>query len=415
VFGYGGTGEECHRHRGHHLDNDHNNDTQLISTTTTTTVSAVSCFLPDDVFEYTLAVCRRRQKQSLTTTTTTVATTAMVDGQPWQHTNDYADDDGKTRLLSSPSQYSTRISRTTSASSSSTEPQATLSSALTSLPVHHNCRPEWNDEHRGSVDDNLMPDGLEDSRQSSLSTHLSSHVMEFFLKEKELLYSYSFVIVVVVMIQICAQITGCNVIRNYAPTLYEKSGVSTQAALTYNVVLGVVKLLFTVVSVLYVERGGRRSFLLVGIVLVTVGMGFLCAMSFSSHEHNGNIHNPIAFTVGCAIVYAGFGIGYGPAPWILSSEMIPTAVRGRIMSLCLIASNLAQLLMNFIFLPMTSAISTAGSFFVFMILNVLTFCFVYLFLVETKEALPKDILARTMQRRRDVVRWVSWCTSKTRK
>lgn len=33
---------------------------------------------------------------------------------------------------------------------------------------------------------------------------------------------------------------------------------------------------------------------------------------------------------------------YGPVPWIISAEMFPTVIRGRVMSISLIASNAAQ-------------------------------------------------------------------------
>jgi hypothetical protein len=218
-------------------------------------------------------------------------------------------------------------------------------------------------------------------------------------QENDILKTYHYVIVIILIIQILSQITGANVIRNYAPTIFEKSGVSTHMSLVYNAILGVIKLVFTIIAVVYVEHGGRRTFLLFGIVIVSIGMLFLAIMSLTSPT--GNIQNPISFLIGCGLVYAGFGIGYGPAPWILSSEMVPTAIRGRIMSISLIASNIAQLVMNFIFLPMTDAITTAGSFTVFVILNLLTFLYVYLYLVETKEVLPPEILKQTLQKRED--------------
>ena len=234
-------------------------------------------------------------------------------------------------------------------------------------------------------------------RISSTRSISVSSLSEFLSQESDVLHSYRYVIGIVLVIQTLSQITGANVIRNYAPTIFEESGVSTHLALVYNAILGVIKLIFTVIAVVYVEHGGRRTFLLYGIVIVTIGMVFLAGMSLLSPT--GNIEDPILFLVGCGLVYAGFGIGYGPAPWILSSEMVPTSIRGRIMSLSLIASNVAQLIMNFIFLPMTDAITTSGSFSVFVVLNLIAFAYAYLYLVETKEVLPHEILTRSLKRR----------------
>jgi MFS family permease len=208
-------------------------------------------------------------------------------------------------------------------------------------------------------------------------------------EEQDNLHAFYYSIKLVLILQILSQITGANVIRNYAPTIFESSGASEQLSLVFNIVLGIVKLLFTLGSVFYIENQGRKRFLMLGCFTVTFGMGFLTILSLASNDYN--LQNPIYFIIGCIFIYAGFGFGYGPMPWILSSEFVPTNIRGRIMSWSLIVNNLAQLVVNFLFIPMTNAISTSGSFGIFVLLNILTCLFAWKYLVESRDLSPLEI------------------------
>jgi hypothetical protein len=119
-------------------------------------------------------------------------------------------------------------------------------------------------------------------------------------------------------------------------------------------------------------------------------MIFLSIASFFTNS--GNISNPEIFVIGCGFIYAGFGFSYGPIPWILSSEMVPSSIRGRVICISLIAANLTQLIMNFLFFPMTEYLKMSGTFLVFLFLNIISLYYGYHFLVETKEIPPEMIL-----------------------
>lgn len=214
--------------------------------------------------------------------------------------------------------------------------------------------------------------------------------------ERQLISDYRYPIFLVVLFQIISQITGSNVVRNYAAVIFEHNGASKRISLILNAVLGVVKWVFTIIAVFYVEEQGRRWLFLVGAGMVTIGMLILSISSVFSPGFN--LHNIVVFIMGCVMIYAGFGVGYGPIPWILSSEMIPTDIRGRIISWSLIASNLAQLVTNMLFLPVTHAWTTTGSFGIFGLLNIFSWIFIYYLLCETKDVLPAEIKKQLLVR-----------------
>eukprot|EP01037_Dinobryon_pediforme_P022580 gene22580-23786_t len=212
-----------------------------------------------------------------------------------------------------------------------------------------------------------------------------------------LLRAYEYPILLIAALQVLAQITGGVVIRNYAPSIFESSGVSNSAALGYNLLLGVVKLLFTVFAVVYIERLGRRLLLSLGACLVALGMLLLTVSSAAASDPQTAL---AGYIVGCSLCLGGYGVGYGPIPWTLSSEMFPTAVRGRVMSVSLIASNLSQLVTNLCFLPVVdSELAATGTFGLFLLANVFAMVFVRCLLVETRDASPPDILRALLEQR----------------
>ena len=71
-------------------------------------------------------------------------------------------------------------------------------------------------------------------------------------------------LVVGIIIGVVQQITGINAIFFYAPTIFEQSGIGTDAAFAQAVLVGVINVLFTLVAIVLIDRWGRRPLLMVG-------------------------------------------------------------------------------------------------------------------------------------------------------
>lgn len=108
--------------------------------------------------------------------------------------------------------------------------------------------------------------------------------------------------------------------------------------------------------------------------------------------HGGTNGNPILFIIGASLAIGGYNIGYGPIPYILSSEMVPTRIRGICMAYGLLTSYIAQLFTNITFLPMINYFNPSNVFLFYFLMNSITFLFVTYFLLETKDKSNKEIL-----------------------
>ncbi len=129
-----------------------------------------------------------------------------------------------------------------------------------------------------------------------------------------------------ILLPFLSLICGINVIIYYGPRVLEQAAVSRDAALLCQVLFGLVSVAATLAAVFTVDKLGRKTLLGVGIAGVGVTLalaGVLFAVSAP----------PLALFVVFAAFLACFNYSYGPVCWIIMSEIFPTAIRGRAMSI----------------------------------------------------------------------------------
>ncbi|KAG6038356.1 hypothetical protein E4U41_004270 [Claviceps citrina] len=192
------------------------------------------------------------------------------------------------------------------------------------------------------------------------------------------------------VLMICQQLTGVNAINYYAPQIFTNLGMTgTDSSLFATGVYGVVKTVACILFLLFIadSLGRRRSLLwtspMLMVVLFIIGI-------------YGRVQPPVegkavtAFgyvAITCIYLWAAFfQFGWGPACWILVSE-IPTA---RLRALNVSIGAATQWLFNFIMartvltMQNTMGYKGYGMFFMFGSFDCLMGVFVYLFVPETK-------------------------------
>jgi sugar porter (SP) family MFS transporter len=187
------------------------------------------------------------------------------------------------------------------------------------------------------------------------------------------------------------QITGINTIIYYSPEILRMSGYpSAKAAILAAGIIGVVNVLITVVSILLVDRLGRRFLLLFG----TAGMAVaLTIVGFAFDRH----------TTGTAVFYAViayivfFGVGLGPVVWLLISEIYPIRIRGKAMSLAILVVWATNWLVATTFLSVIHGVGPAITFWIFALLCLGAFVFCLVFVPETKGKSLEDIERHWLQ------------------
>lgn len=142
-----------------------------------------------------------------------------------------------------------------------------------------------------------------------------------------------------IILAVLQQISGINVFLYYAPELFKHAGVSSNGALIETVILGAVNVCFTILSMVLVDRVGRKPLWICG----AVGMGSsLFAVGFAFL--NGYAGSMLLLLTLAYIAF--FACSVGPVTWVILSEIFPTQFRGRLMSLATVALWMANFVVS---------------------------------------------------------------------
>jgi sugar porter (SP) family MFS transporter len=192
---------------------------------------------------------------------------------------------------------------------------------------------------------------------------------------------------IAVALAILQQITGINTILFYGSLLLTEhvSGQTATSALGANVLIGIVNVLATIVAIGGIDRLGRKPLLMTASGGMGVCMFLLGIVLWLAPGSVMLIIGLILTTVAC------FGIGMGPGVWVMMSELFPTRVRGRAMSVATISLWSACVLLTFTFLTLVRAITATGAFWVYASVCCFTFWFIWKRTPETKGKTLEEI------------------------
>jgi MFS transporter, SP family, galactose:H+ symporter len=180
------------------------------------------------------------------------------------------------------------------------------------------------------------------------------------------------------------QLTGVNSVIFYAPTivtaLAAASGVrlSPDSPALATVIIGSLNLVATVASFAIIDRVPRRLILLVSAVPLILALAVLAA--------SPALALPPAASVAAILVFvAAFAVGWGPVPFLISSEVFPVHYRGRGMTAASLAASLGSLVVTSSFLPLSEAYGGSAVYSSFALCTVFALLFVYFRVPETKD------------------------------
>ncbi|MDQ2727711.1 MAG: sugar porter family MFS transporter [Actinomycetota bacterium] len=201
-----------------------------------------------------------------------------------------------------------------------------------------------------------------------------------------------------VLLAVFQQVTGINTIIYYAPTLLNNAGLGSSSALLANVINGGINVGMTLVAIRLLDRVGRRTLLISG----TCGMALaLFAIAVTFQVGGSHLTGTAAIvTIVFLFFYTGsFAIGLGPVFWLLISEIYPVRVRAPAMSVATFANWAANFVVTISFLTLLSAITDAGTFFLFGFLSLVAVFYFWRRVPETKGLRLEDIGAQIEGRR----------------
>ncbi|EHA8588167.1 Sugar transport protein MST3 [Cocos nucifera] len=196
-----------------------------------------------------------------------------------------------------------------------------------------------------------------------------------------------------ILIPFFQQVTGINAIMLYAPVLFKTIGFGNEASLMSAVIIGIVKVVATLVSIFTVDRAGRRVLFLQGgtqMIICQIIVGTLIGIKFGTEGHATALSKEYA---SCVVVFiclymAGFAWSWGPLGWLVPSEIYPLEIRSAGQSITVSVNMFVTFINAQIFLTLFCRMKFGLFYFFSGWVTVMTI-FVALFLPETKN-MPLD-------------------------
>ena len=195
---------------------------------------------------------------------------------------------------------------------------------------------------------------------------------------------------------LCQQLTGQPTLMYYAVSVFQSAGVtnSTQAALA-TVLLGVFKMAGTAFTIWRIDKWGRRFFLLAGQIGMLIGLFLLIAGFFLRNV--AKVESPLTGALaifGLTMFFASYSTGYGPTTWVILSELVPVAQRGRAMSTAVAVNWGSNLLVSITFLTLVNTIGSLLSFVLYFLIGLGALLFCFYLVPETLGVAPDDLRSR---------------------
>ena len=187
-------------------------------------------------------------------------------------------------------------------------------------------------------------------------------------------------VIIGVCIAILGQFMGVNAVLYYGPSIFENAGLSGGDSLFYQVLVGLVNTLTTVLALVIIDKVGRKKLVYYGVSgmvvsLLLIGAYFLFGESLGVSSLFLLIF--FLFYVFCCAV------SICAVVFVLLSEMYPTKVRGLAMSIAGFALWIGTYLIGQLTPWMLQNLTPAGTFFLFALMCVPYMLIVWKLVPET--------------------------------
>lgn len=196
------------------------------------------------------------------------------------------------------------------------------------------------------------------------------------------------------------QFTGVNAFIYFTPMILKETGMGTNAALVATIGNGVVSVIAALIGMWLINRMGRRSMLLMGLIVVVLAQIFLgVVINFMPHSL---LQSYMALT-GVLVFLFFMQMCIGPVYWLLMSELFPNHVRGLMNGIAVGVFWVFNAIVAFLFPVLLSELG-GMTFFLFAVINIGSIIFCTLWLPETK-GMTLEQIEQFMEQRLSGRKW----------
>ncbi|VEN45811.1 unnamed protein product [Callosobruchus maculatus] len=183
------------------------------------------------------------------------------------------------------------------------------------------------------------------------------------------------------------QLSGVNAVIFFTGNIFESAG-STLPSSTATIIVGVVQVIATFLSSIFIDKFGRKMLLLGSIAFMMLSEVVLGI--FFSLKDRGLVSPETASKIGilpvlCLIVFiSAFSLGIGPIPWLISAELMPPEIKSVACSAAATFNWLLAFIVTKNYASLQVAIGGDSTFYIFSSICFIGIFFIYFMVFETK-------------------------------
>lgn len=184
------------------------------------------------------------------------------------------------------------------------------------------------------------------------------------------------------------QLVGINVVFYYGAVLWQAVGFSENDALLINVLSGALSIGACIVTVLLIDRIGRKPLLWVGSAGMALSLALVVVAFASGSLAGGHLQLPgrmgtLALVAANAYVVF-FNLSWGPVMWVMLGEMFPNQIRGSALAVAGAAQWTSNFAVTVTFPMLLAAAGLAATYSIYLVAAVISIFFVVRYVHETK-------------------------------
>ena len=188
-----------------------------------------------------------------------------------------------------------------------------------------------------------------------------------------------------ISIAVLSQLTGINVIIYYGPRIFAEAGFDLGESFNSQVIIGIINVVATVLAIWKIDHYGRKPLLLSGVIGMMIAL--ICIGGFFLTGAHGS-----ALLVIFILLYVTFfAFSFGSVTWTLLSEIYPTHIRGRAMSIATLSLWCGTFVIGQAFPWLLETFGGSGAFFLFALMCVPAIIIAWKLLPETKGKTLEEI------------------------
>ncbi|WP_445392906.1 sugar porter family MFS transporter [Stenotrophomonas pavanii] len=184
------------------------------------------------------------------------------------------------------------------------------------------------------------------------------------------------------------QLVGINVVFYYGAVLWQAVGFSENDALLINVLSGALSIGACVVTVLLIDRIGRKPLLWFGSAGMSLSLALVVVAFASGSLADGHLQLPgrmgtLALVAANAYVVF-FNLSWGPVMWVMLGEMFPNQIRGSALAVAGAAQWTSNFVVTVTFPMLLAAAGMAATYGIYLVAAIISVIFVVRHVHETK-------------------------------